>query len=98
NARHAVLRYLSQSRDSTGETMTTQDPIVIDQRKTVDIVRIVMGVGGLIALVLGLLIVFNPIESGTVLMKIVAVALGCYLVIAGLVFLGSMVFSKTMGG
>src|SRR5690606_16067978 len=32
------------------------------------------------------------------MMEILAIALGCYLVIAGLVFLGSMVFSKTMGG
>lgn len=78
--------------------MSEESILVESERKAVDIVRVVMGVGGLIAFVLGLLIIFNPVESGTIMMTIVAVVLGCYLVIAGFVFLGAMIFSKTMGG
>ena len=77
----------------------SEEPTIIDsERKAVDIVRVVMGVGGLVALVLGLLIIFNPVESGAVMMQILTVVLAIYLVIAGFVFLGSMMFSKTMGG
>lgn len=78
--------------------MSQQESIMIDDRKSVDIVRTIMGIGGLVALVLGVLILFNPVESGTVMMTVVAVILAIYMVVAGLVFLGAMVFSKTMSG
>ena len=78
--------------------MSEQETIVIDGRKATDVVRTIMGVGGLVALVIGVLILMNPVESGAVMMKFVAVIFAIYMVIAGLVFLGSMIFSKTMGG
>lgn len=78
--------------------MSEQETIVIDGRKATDVVRTVMGVGGLVALVIGVLILLNPVESGAVMMKFVAIILAIYMVITGLVFLGSMIFSKTMGG
>lgn len=78
--------------------MSEQEILTEDENKAVDVVRVVMGVGGLVALVIGLLIVFNPLESGSVMMNILAVVLGCYLVIAGLVYLGAMMFTKTMSG
>lgn len=78
--------------------MTEQNIIVDAERKAVDFVRVALGVGGLIAFVIGLLIIFNPVASGTIMLKIVAIVLACYLVIAGAVFIGAMIFSKTMGG
>ena len=78
--------------------MSEQETIVVDGRKATDLVRTIMGIGGLVALVIGVLILINPVQSGAVMMKVIAVILGIYLVIAGLVFLGSMVFSKTMSG
>lgn len=78
--------------------MSEQETIVIDGRKATDVVRTVMGVGGLVALVIGVLILLNPVESGAVMMKFVAIILAIYMVITGLVFLGSMIFSKTMSG
>lgn len=79
--------------------MTEQDTtIVVDERKAVDVVRTLMGVGGLLALVIGVLILLNPVASGAVMMKFVAVFFAIYMVAAGLVFIGSMIFSKTMGG
>ena len=78
--------------------MSEQETIVIDGRKATDVIRTIMGVGGLVALVIGVLILINPVESGAVMMKFVAIVLAIYMVIAGLVFLGSMIFSKTMGG
>ena len=76
--------------------MSEQETIVIDGRKTTDVIRTVMGVGGLVALVIGVLILINPVESGAVMMGFVAIMFAIYMVVAGLVFLGSMIFSKTM--
>ena len=76
--------------------MSEQETIIVDDRKAVDLLRTVMGVGGLVALVVGLLILFNPVQSGAAMMTVVAVVLGIYLVIAGVVFIGAMIFSKQM--
>ena len=78
--------------------MIEQESIVFDGRKATDLVRTVMGIGGLVALILGVLILINPVESGAVMMSFVAILFAIYMVVAGLVFLGSMVFSKTMSG
>ena len=82
--------------------MSEQEPIVVDaradERKATDVIRTFMGIGGLVALVLGALILFNPVQSGAVMMKVIAVIFACYMIVAGLVFLGSIVFSKTMSG
>jgi len=78
--------------------MSEQETIVIDGRKATDVVRTIMGVGGLVALVIGVLILINPVQSGAVMMSFVAIIFAIYMVITGLVFLGSMIFSKTMGG
>lgn len=68
------------------------------QRRTVDSIRIMLGLGGLIALVLGILIMVNPVKSGAILMQIVAVMASLYMVGTGVVYLGSAVFSKSMKG
>lgn len=76
----------------------TEETFVVDGRKATDLVRTVMGIGGLVALILGVLILLNPVESGAVMMTFVSILFAIYLVVAGLIFLGSMVFSKTMSG
>lgn len=78
--------------------MTEQETtIIVDDRKAVDVVRTLMGVGGLVALVVGVLILVNPVASGAVMMKFVAILFAVYMVVAGLVYIGTMIFSKTMG-
>lgn len=78
--------------------MSQQEPIVLNERKSVDLLRTIMGIGGLVALVVGVLILFNPVGSGTAIMTVVTAILAAYMVVAGLVFIGSMIFSKTMSG
>lgn len=78
--------------------MSAPESMMVDERKAVDAVRIFRGVGGLVAVVLGALILFNPLVSGAVMMEVIAIMLAIYLVAAGVVFLGSMIFSKTMTG
>lgn len=79
--------------------MTEQETtIIVDDRKAVDVVRTLMGVGGLVALVVGVLILVNPVASGAVMMKFVAILFAVYMVVAGLIYIGTMIFSKTMGG
>ncbi|MCW2289423.1 uncharacterized membrane protein HdeD (DUF308 family) [Leucobacter luti] len=63
-----------------------------------DGIRTAFGVGGLIALVLGLLIIFNPAKSGAVAMQILAVVMAAYALVVGVVYLGSSIFSRSMGG
>jgi uncharacterized membrane protein HdeD (DUF308 family) len=78
--------------------MAEQETIVIDGRKATDVIRTIMGVGGLVSLVIGVLILINPVQSGAVMMKFVAIIFAIYMTVTGLVFLGSMIFSKTMSG
>lgn len=76
----------------------TEETFVIDGRKATDMVRVVLGIGGVVALIIGVLILLNPVDSGVAMMSFVSVLFAIYLLGAGLVFLGSMVFSKTMSG
>lgn len=78
--------------------MSDTDPLVDTERRAVDAVRIMLGLGGLIALILGILIMVNPLKSGAVMMQIVAVVVALYMVGVGAVYLGSAIFSKTMKG
>ncbi len=66
--------------------------------RLVDAVRTMLGLGGLIALVVGILIMVNPVKSGAIMMQIVAVIVAVYAVGVGAVYLGSAIFSKTMKG
>lgn len=78
--------------------MSDKDPLVEVEGRTVDAVRIMLGLGGLIALILGILIMVNPLKSGAIMMQIVAVVVALYMVGVGAVYLGSAIFSKTMKG
>ena len=63
-----------------------------------DGVRTAIGVGGLIAVVLGLLIIFFPLKSGEVALQIVAANIAAYALVVGVVYIGSSIFSRTLGG
>lgn len=78
--------------------MSEQETIIVDGRKATDLLRTVLGIGGVLALVVGLLIVFNPVQTTKLVLGFVAILLAIYMVVAGLVFLGSIIFSKTMSG
>ncbi|MGO1538949.1 MAG: HdeD family acid-resistance protein [Leucobacter sp.] len=63
-----------------------------------DGIRTAFGVGGLIAIVIGLLILFYPGKSAVVSMTIVAGILAAYALVTGAVYVGSAIFSKSQGG
>ncbi|WP_427870243.1 HdeD family acid-resistance protein [Leucobacter luti] len=68
------------------------------QHTAADGFRVVLGVGGLIAVVLGLLILLFPEKSGAVTMQIVAAITAAYALVVGVVYLGSAIFSRVLGG
>lgn len=86
--------------------MSHSDPETIDgtaaaeavERRAVDTVRTMLGLGGLLALVVGILILVNPVKSGAIMMQIVAVIVSIYMIGSGAVYLGTAVFSKSLGG
>lgn len=74
----------------------TNQPNVVSQGA--DGVRVLFGVGGLIALALGIFMLFAPQQSGQTAVLLTAVLLGVYALVTGLVYAGSAIFSKTLGG
>lgn len=77
---------------------TEKDPIVTAERQAVDAVRIMFGVVGLIAVIIGVLVLINPLRALDVFTTVLAVMLAIYMVGAGVIYLGTAVFSKSMGG
>lgn len=69
-----------------------------EERKAIDALRTMLGLGGLVALVVGILILVNPVKSGAIMMQILAVAVAIYMVGSGAVYLGTAMFSKSMKG
>lgn len=61
-------------------------------------VRIAIGIGGILAVILGLFIVFYPASTGVAAMKVIAGAVGVYAVIVGAVYAGVAIFGKAMTG
>ena len=57
-------------------------------------IRIALGVGGAIALIIGLLITFQPQAAATT----IAVLLGIYFVVAGLVYVAVGIFARGIAG
>lgn len=60
--------------------------------------RVTLGVIGLFAAVIGLLILFFPGESGIIAMDILAAMLAVYALIVGIAYIGNAIFSKTLRG
>ncbi|WP_200330883.1 HdeD family acid-resistance protein [Leucobacter sp. L43] len=63
-----------------------------------DGIRTALGIGGLIAIVLGLLIIFFPAKSGAVTMQIVAALAAAYALVVGVVYIATAVFTRMIGG
>ena len=78
--------------------MSEQDVTTAPERRAVDAVRTMLGLGGLVALVLGILILVNPVKSGAAVMIILAVIAALYMVGSGAVYVGSAIFSKSLKG
>jgi uncharacterized membrane protein HdeD (DUF308 family) len=78
--------------------MSEKDPLVVAERQAVDGVRVIFGVSGLIAIIIGVLIMVNPLQSAQFFAAVLAVILAVYLVVMGVVYLGTAVFSKSLGG
>jgi uncharacterized membrane protein HdeD (DUF308 family) len=78
--------------------MSETDQLSASDKRGIDAVRVALGLGGLIALILGILIMVNPVKSGAIMMQIVAVIVAVYMVGVGAVYLGAAIFSKTMKG
>lgn len=60
--------------------------------------RVLFGVGGLIAVVLGLFVLFAPKATAGVALVLVSALIGIYIIVTGLVYFGTAVLSKTLGG
>lgn len=73
-------------------------PATTPLQRAGDGLRTVIGVGGLVAVVLGLLILFFPAKSGAITMQIVAAVMAAYALVVGVVYVGSAVFTRTLGG
>lgn len=68
------------------------------QHRAHDGLRTALGVGGLIAIVLGALILFFPVKTGAVAMQIIAAVMAAYALVAGVVYVGSAIFGRSLGG
>jgi len=71
--------------------MSTQSPVA---KSAVNGIRIALGIGGVLAIIVGILILVWPGRTAMVVTAIIAI----YAVAAGLVYAGLGIFSKTKGG
>jgi uncharacterized membrane protein HdeD (DUF308 family) len=55
-------------------------------------IRVALGIGGVVAVVLGVLILIAPLKSAAVITAIIAI----YAIVQGLIYLGIGIFSKTL--
>ena len=76
----------------------TPTPEATTQEHATDGVRVVFGVGGLIAIVLGLFVIFAPKTSAGVTLTLVAALIGAYAIVTGIVYFGTALFSRSVGG
>lgn len=76
--------------------MTSTEPNLL--QRGADGLRIALGVGGLISVVLGLLILLYPGKSGAAAMSVIAVIIAAYALVVGVSYLGISIFSRTIGG
>lgn len=78
--------------------MTTTETEYAPRHDAVDGARVLFGVGGLIAVVLGVFVLFAPVASANVALVLAAALVGIYAVVTGLVYLGVAIFTKGTGG
>ena len=63
-----------------------------------DGLRTALGIGGLIALVLGLLILFFPGKTGALTTQIIAAIIAAYALVVGVVYIGTSIFNRSLAG
>lgn len=63
-------------------------------KSAVNTIRVALGVGGVVALVVGLLVTFQPQAAATT----IAILLGIYFIVAGLVYVGIGIFARGISG
>lgn len=68
------------------------------EARATDGARVLFGVGGLIAIVLGLFVIFAPKASAGVTLTLVAALIGAYAIVTGIVYFGTAIFSRGVGG
>lgn len=83
---------------TSSESASFLDSFSLDARaltkSSINSVRIALGISGVVALVIGVVMTFWPDKAAAV----IAILLGVYFVIAGLAYLGIGIFSKGISG
>lgn len=79
----------TQHSESPRSSRTTQAP---------ESLRMMLGIGGLVAIVIGVLILVNPLKTGAAMMQVLAVIMAAYALIVGITYLGSAIFTRGHGG
>ncbi|HUH52891.1 MAG TPA: DUF308 domain-containing protein [Microbacteriaceae bacterium] len=67
-------------------------------KQHLDLTRTFLGISGLMALVVGVLILIFPGQSGLAVMQVTAVIMAAWMLISGVVYLGLGVFSGSLSG
>ncbi|KAM9862033.1 HdeD family acid-resistance protein [Leucobacter sp. BZR 635] len=68
------------------------------EARATDGARVLFGVGGLIAIVLGLFVIFAPKTTAGVTLTFLAALIGAYAIVTGIVYFGTAIFSRGVGG
>lgn len=75
--------------------MSQPEIIVPAEKRAVDIVRVTLGGAGLVAAVIGAVILFNPAGTGIALMSIISATFAVLAILGGIVYVAVAVFSRT---
>ncbi|MCX6501261.1 MAG: DUF308 domain-containing protein, partial [Microbacterium sp.] len=65
-----------------------------DAKRVVNTIRIALGIGGLVALIMGILILVWPLKTAAIVTAMIAI----YAIATGLVYSGLAIFSKSLRG
>lgn len=80
------------------ERLVMSTPQTALMERAGDGMRTAYGVGGLIAIVLGMLILVFPAVSGAATMTVIAAIVAAYVLVSGVTYIGSALFTRSMGG
>ena len=74
-----------------------QHDLTVGERAN-DSVRTMLGIGGVVAVIIGVLILLNPAKSGAALMQVLALVMAAYALIVGATYIGSAIFTRSQSG
>ena len=83
---------------TTQQTHTQPEPPSGLAQRATDSMRLMLGIGGLIAVVIGVLILVNPVKSGAAMMQVLAIVMAAYAMIVGVTYVGSAIFTRSLSG